>query len=169
MLFNGKYYNKPGHLGMTTEEVKAALAGAGKIPAIEAGDAGKAIVVNESENGFELGDVGGALYAHKIRSTDANFPKSVIIVNTSDVAFTKDTLSQYLKDKGFDSLTPLTGTVKLRLDGTKVLMSAGIYYTMSGSVIVLKAIQPYIDLSDSSVGEQIPTINQSIIDTVVAL
>lgn len=29
MLFNGKYYNKPGHLGMTTEELKEALAGGG--------------------------------------------------------------------------------------------------------------------------------------------
>lgn len=27
MLFNGKYYNKPGHLGMTRAELKEALAG----------------------------------------------------------------------------------------------------------------------------------------------
>ena len=31
MLFNGKYYNKPGHLGMTTEELKEALAGGGSL------------------------------------------------------------------------------------------------------------------------------------------
>ena len=29
MLFNGKYYNKPGHLGMTRAELKEALAGGG--------------------------------------------------------------------------------------------------------------------------------------------
>ena len=29
MLFNGKYYNKPGHLGMTRQELKEALAGGG--------------------------------------------------------------------------------------------------------------------------------------------
>ena len=29
MLFNGKYYNKPGHLGMTTEDLKKALQGGG--------------------------------------------------------------------------------------------------------------------------------------------
>lgn len=29
MLFNGKYYNKPGHLGMTRDELKEALAGGG--------------------------------------------------------------------------------------------------------------------------------------------
>lgn len=29
MLFNGKYYNKPGHLGMTRAELKEALQGGG--------------------------------------------------------------------------------------------------------------------------------------------
>lgn len=29
MLFNGKYYNKPGHLGMTRQQLKEALAGGG--------------------------------------------------------------------------------------------------------------------------------------------
>lgn len=29
MLFNGKYYNKPGHLGMTRQQLKDALAGGG--------------------------------------------------------------------------------------------------------------------------------------------
>ena len=28
MLFNGKYYNKPGHLGMTRQELKEAIQGA---------------------------------------------------------------------------------------------------------------------------------------------
>ena len=29
MLFNGKYYNKPGHLGMTRQQLKEALEGGG--------------------------------------------------------------------------------------------------------------------------------------------
>lgn len=29
MLFNGKYYNKPGHLGMTRQQLKEALDGGG--------------------------------------------------------------------------------------------------------------------------------------------
>lgn len=37
MLFNGKYYNKPGHLGMTRAELKEALqGGGGPVPAYEA-------------------------------------------------------------------------------------------------------------------------------------
>lgn len=35
MLFNGKFWNKPGHLGMTTEEVKAALAKSGEMAEVE--------------------------------------------------------------------------------------------------------------------------------------
>ena len=34
MLFNGKYYNKPGHLGMTRTELKEALQGGGKFKKI---------------------------------------------------------------------------------------------------------------------------------------
>lgn len=32
MLFNGKFYNKPGHLGMTRQQLKEALAGGGGVP-----------------------------------------------------------------------------------------------------------------------------------------
>ena len=53
------FFNKKGHLGKTTDEVKEAINAAGSIPAIESGDAGKAIVVNEEEDGFELATVGG--------------------------------------------------------------------------------------------------------------
>ena len=48
MLFNGKYYNKPGHLGMTTEELKEALqggGGGGVLPEIDPADEGKILVV----------------------------------------------------------------------------------------------------------------------------
>lgn len=56
MNFNGKYWHKPGHLGMTTDEVKAALKA---LPTPEAGDAGKAVVVNADADGYELGAAGG--------------------------------------------------------------------------------------------------------------
>lgn len=56
MLFNGKYYNKPGHLGMTRAELKAALEA---LPTPEAGDAGKAVLVNADADGYELGEAGG--------------------------------------------------------------------------------------------------------------
>ena len=56
MLFNGKYYNKPGHLGMTRAELKKAVKA---LPTPEAGDAGKAVVVNADADGYELGTAGG--------------------------------------------------------------------------------------------------------------
>lgn len=56
MLFNGKYYNKPGHLGMTRQQLKDAL---DALPTPEAGDAGKAVVVNADADGYELGSAGG--------------------------------------------------------------------------------------------------------------
>lgn len=56
MNFNGKFWHKPGHLGMTTDEVKKALKA---LPTPEAGDAGKAVVVNADADGYELGEAGG--------------------------------------------------------------------------------------------------------------
>lgn len=58
MLFNGKYYNKPGHLGMTRAELKEAL---DALPTPEAGDAGKAVVVNADADGYELSEAGGGV------------------------------------------------------------------------------------------------------------
>ena len=96
MLFNGKYYNKPGHLGMTTEELKAALEA---LPTPEAGDAGKPVVVNEDGDGYVLGETGGGekLYQHKIRSSGVNSP-IVYIYNTDATPFTKDTFLTYIKN-----------------------------------------------------------------------
>lgn len=62
MNFNGKYWHKPGHLGMTTDEVKKALQ---TLPTPEAGDAGKAVVVNEDADGYELGEAGGGEWTAK--------------------------------------------------------------------------------------------------------
>ena len=56
MNFNGKFWHKPGHLGMTTAEVKKALQA---LPTPEAGDAGKAVLVNADADGYELGTAGG--------------------------------------------------------------------------------------------------------------
>ena len=56
MNFNGKFWHKPGHLGITTTEVKKALQA---LPTPEAGDAGKVVIVNEAEDGYELGEAGG--------------------------------------------------------------------------------------------------------------
>lgn len=56
MNFNGKFWHKPGHLGMTTDEVKKALQA---LPTPEAGDAGKAVLVNADADGYELGSAGG--------------------------------------------------------------------------------------------------------------
>lgn len=56
MNFNGKFWHKPGHLGMSTDEVKKALKA---LPTPEAGDAGKAVLVNADADGYELGTPGG--------------------------------------------------------------------------------------------------------------
>lgn len=56
MNINGKFWHKPGHLGMTTDEVKKALKA---LPTPEAGDAGKAVLVNADADGYELGTPGG--------------------------------------------------------------------------------------------------------------
>lgn len=112
MNFNGKFWHKPGHLGMTTAQLKEALAGAGKIPEIEAGDAGKAIVVNEAEDGYELASAGGGstYYRHIICLYSQR--AYVEIINTTDTAFTTTTLKTYLSDNGFNAdnaLLPATG------------------------------------------------------------
>lgn len=138
------------------------------VPPVTAVDVGKVLGVDD-EGKYALTEGGGKLYAHKIRSSDANFPISVIIVNGESTEFTNDTLKQYLKDKEFGSLTPLSGTVNIRSDGTNLLFSTGIYYAMSGTTINLVVKQPYIKISDSSVGTKTPTITQSIYDVVVEL
>lgn len=56
MNFNGRFWNKPGHLGMTRQQLKDALQA---LPTPEAGDAGKAVLVNADADGYELGTVGG--------------------------------------------------------------------------------------------------------------
>ena len=108
MNFNGKYWHKAGHLGMTTAQVKEALAGAGKIPEIEAGDAGKAIVVNEAEDGYELASAGGgSLYQHNIVFIETgNNPLriSFSIITANDTPFaTRDEIINFLQGKGFPS------------------------------------------------------------------
>lgn len=101
MLFNGKYYNKPGHLGMTREELKEALEA---LPTPEAGDAGKPVVVNEDGDGYVLGDAGGGkLYQHNIKVTSASEAAAVgtviSIINNIATPFTEDTLTAWLAEQ----------------------------------------------------------------------
>ena len=73
-------------------------------PPPSVGDAGKAIVVNTTEDGFELATVGGGgehLYWHSVQLRDTfssgwyqgkSFNAGVIILSTSDTAITSSTL-----------------------------------------------------------------------------
>ena len=47
MNFNGKFWHKPGHLGMTRAELKEALAGGAAIPETSSDDAGKILVIDD--------------------------------------------------------------------------------------------------------------------------
>lgn len=85
MLFNGKFWNKPGHLGMTRAELKDALQA---LPKPEAGDAGKAVLVNADADGYELGEAGGGTpTAHKVRITisSRNGQVTQVKVDSADV------------------------------------------------------------------------------------
>jgi hypothetical protein len=101
MNFNGRFWNKPGHLGMTTDEVKKALQA---LPTPEAGDAGKAVVVNADGDGYELGEAGGgSLYQHNIKVTSATEAAAVgtvvSIINNIATPFTEDTLTAWLAEQ----------------------------------------------------------------------
>lgn len=95
------FYNKKYHLGMDPADVKAGLAAAGSIPAIESGDAGKAIVVNDGEDGFVLATVGGggggdAKYAHYIQIGTDDPKYGFIIVSGKSTAYTATELIAYI-------------------------------------------------------------------------
>ena len=136
MLFNGKYYNKPGHLGMTTEELKEALKA---LPVPEAEDAGKAVVVNEDGDGYELGEAGGGkLYQHNIRVTSAteNAALGAIISIINDIAspFTEGTLTAWLAEQGITltkTLPVSSGAGKANSYGNRLYIRAylGLYPT----------------------------------------
>lgn len=111
MNFNGKFWHKPGHLGMTTDEVKTALAGAAKLPEVDDTDEGKVLTV-DSEGNFAASEPSGGstYYRHIIRLYSQR--AYVEIINTTDTAFTTTTLKTYLSDNGFNAdnaLLPATG------------------------------------------------------------
>ena len=101
MNFNGKFWHKPGHLGMTTDEVKKALQA---LPTPEAGDAGKPVIVNEDGDGYVLGESGGGkLYQHNIKVTSSGESAAlgavISIINNIATPFTEDTLTAWLAEQ----------------------------------------------------------------------
>ena len=105
MLFNGKYYNKPGHLGMTRQQLKDALKA---LPTPEAGDAGKAVVVNADADGYELGEAGGGsqyihvlTYAETIGTNSYDFQAHLLLDSPDPI--TGADLAKILYDAGFTS------------------------------------------------------------------
>lgn len=92
------FYNKKYHLGMPIEDVKAALQA---LPAPEAGDAGKAVVVNEDGDGYELGEAGGGkLYCHLLFFNRGSRWTNSVIYNYDPTPFTLATLKTYLQNTG---------------------------------------------------------------------
>lgn len=98
MNFNGKFWNKPGHLGMTRQQLKEALEA---LPIPEAGDAGKAVVVNEDGDGYKLGEAGGGkLYCHLLFFNRGSMWTYSVIYNYDSTPFTLATLKTYLQNTG---------------------------------------------------------------------
>lgn len=139
MLFNGKYYNKPGHLGMTTEELKAALEA---LPTPEAGDAGKPVVVNENGDGYVLGEAGGdKLYAHYIQLSTSSLNANLILITKSETPFTLETLANYLT--AYTNAAPFYGvtgvygnTYNVGTGNGVQIYAANSVYVSSGSLYV---------------------------------
>lgn len=87
MLFNGKYYNKPGHLGMTTKDVKEALAGGASAASTGAGanrnnivitipDADATAILSGVTKTYQVSEEGFVLH----NTTDINtYPESVSV------------------------------------------------------------------------------------------
>lgn len=92
MNFNGKFWHKPGHLGMTTAQVKEALAGAGKLDYE---------VVNVTEDGFDKSFA--EIYAW------LNDEKIIIVTNGTSIStkvyyMDEHTIRIVFDDYDFDSL-----------------------------------------------------------------
>ena len=139
MNFNGKYWHKPGHLGMTTDEVKKALKA---LPTPEAGDAGKAVLVNEDADGYELGATGGdKLYAHYIQLSTSSLNANLILITKSETAFTLETLASelaaYTNAAPFYGVSGIYGNTYNVGTGNGVqLYAANSIYVSSGSLYV---------------------------------
>lgn len=89
MLFNGKYYNKPGHLGMTRTELKEALqGGGGSLPEV---GANKYIKSNALGTAWTAGDI-----EHTITFENHNDTWSVPEFSTFDQLYTTIT-NPYIK------------------------------------------------------------------------
>lgn len=117
MLFNGKYYNKPGHLGMTRDELKKALRA---LPKPEVGDAGKPVVVNEDGDGYVLGGGGGGEY--EIELSYDGTQKAIAEFETSDEAdaFITNFFKKYDLISANITDFPLVGTVPMILHSNGV-------------------------------------------------
>lgn len=107
MNFNGKFWHKPGHLGMTTAQVKKALQA---LPTPEAGDAGKAVVVNADADGYELGEAGGGkLYNHTIKWSRYGEIVETSFISANSAPYTASTLHDYAGT--YSKYIPITGKV----------------------------------------------------------
>ena len=184
MLFNGKFWNKPGHLGMTRQQLKEALEA---LPAPEAGDAGKPVVVNEDGDGYVLGDAGGGkLYQHNIVFIETgNNPLrlSFSLITASDTPFTtKNEIISFLQGKGFPStgnsnqVYPASGNYveSTGNGGKKIGIVFGINVLSNNLEVVLS---PYLTFDSNGVlttvgassGSHLILASNVTYDTVIAL
>lgn len=139
MNFNGKFWHKPGHLGMTTDEVKKALKA---LPTPEAGDAGKAVLVNADADGYELGAAGGGGGAVFVELTkeESDVPgEYVYVALKDDVAAAIAAGASMVKvtdDSGYTQFLPI-----VRYNSTN-LWVYGIKFagTIGSSTTLLKAL-----------------------------
>ena len=156
MLFNGKFYNKPGHLGMTTEELKDAL---DALPKPEAGDAGKAVVVNADADGYELGEAGGGggdVYANVISLTSSGFPAWKFIIYTSTQltvgSMTNADFAALLTDLGASSSKPFpVNAVSYKFTGTTLEQEVLSAITPTGSIPLLYGYSLYLNSSGPTI------------------
>lgn len=157
MNFNGKYWHKPGHLGMTTDEVKKALQA---LPTPEAGDAGKAVVVNEAEDGYILGPAGGGLDDVYLHSIKFNYQAPVGtkrwvhfgILSHRSTAYTlqtlKDDLHAWGDDKGY---TPFFTYPDCRENGAEIVTLETLIYRSATSSLAADMLILTLTISGSSI------------------
>lgn len=157
MLFNGKFWNKPGHLGMTRQQLKEALKA---LPAPEAGDAGKPVIVNEDGDGYVLGETGGGfddVFLHKIKfNYQAPFGNKrwvhFGILSRRSSAYTSQTLKDDLHAWGDDkSYIPLFTYPDCLENGAEIVTLESLIYRSSTDSLAANMLILTLTINGSSI------------------
>ena len=139
------------------DRAEAAASGL-NLPTIQPGDAGKALIVNESENGYELGAISAGMFDSNIDVTTAVIPTTANFLQTA---------GYYVAGDGGGALYR-----RVAIEPThagKIQSADGAWWELSDDVINIKALGAKADSTGVGIGTDTSPILAAAIDCGKAL